>query len=237
MVCASASRSAFFAHSGRPNGSSSSATGSTPDSPARLMPATVTCDAPAPSRALRQRIDHLASDGAPEAHHPRFRHRVGVVDGPDGRGVAEHRAGGVGERQHHRLRALVVAVVVHRDRDGLARLACGEAEPSARRRVVSPAVAVPSDVAFSTVASALVDRLMLTANSSVAPSASSTSASATPSAAGPRTVTESPPASIRPSVVHTPGMPAQSVVARTVSVTSLKPDGSTRKPQPWLVPF
>ena len=50
MVRASVSRSAFFAHSGRLNGSSAAALGSTPGALVRLIPPTVTCELPPPSR-------------------------------------------------------------------------------------------------------------------------------------------------------------------------------------------
>ena len=49
MVRSSASSLRSFAHSGSPNGSSSSASGSRPDAPMTGMPATVTCEPPAPS--------------------------------------------------------------------------------------------------------------------------------------------------------------------------------------------
>ena len=42
--------------------------------------------------ALRQCIHHLASDRAPEAHHPRLRHRVRVLDRPRRGGVLDARA-------------------------------------------------------------------------------------------------------------------------------------------------
>ena len=89
-----------------------------------------------PVEALGQCIDHLGADRSPEAHHPRSGHCIGVVDRPYRLAIVDHSAGRVGERQHHRLRTLVVGVVVHRDRDGLADLAGGKGQPSARRRVV-----------------------------------------------------------------------------------------------------
>ena len=89
---------------------------------------------------------------------------------------------------------------------------------------------------YPTVTVTVSARLKLTAKSSTAPEASSTSASATASVGGPPMVAWSPPPSIRPSGVQTPGVPAQSVVARSVSVTSPKPEGVTRSPQPVSLP-
>ena len=58
------------------------------------------------------------------------------------------------------------------------------------------------------------------------------SASATESVAGPAIVACSPLPGIRPSDVQIPGVPARSVVARSASVTSPKPEDSIRSPQP-----
>ena len=58
------------------------------------------------------------------------------------------------------------------------------------------------------------------------PVPSSPCASATESVTGPRTVVDSPPASIRPAASHTPGNPLHEVVAFSLSVTSATPPGT-----------
>ena len=83
-----------------------------------------------------ERIDHLASDRAPEAHHPRLRHRIAVLDTPRGGCVRDARTARVQERERHRLRAFVVDVVEHFDLDGLRGLAGGEGEVARLGHVV-----------------------------------------------------------------------------------------------------
>ena len=83
-----------------------------------------------------------------------------------------------------------------------------------------------------------VDRALLsvTVNASVASAPSSTSASATESTAGPAVLTESPPASLRPSAVHTPGAVSHALVPLTRTVTSPRPAGRIRRVQPLFFP-
>ena len=88
--------------------------------------------------ALAERVDHLRPHGASEPHHPCQWHVVGVVDGPCRRTVGKIGPRRIRERQRQRLAAFVVGIVEHRHRDGLLRLASGEAERPACRCGVRP---------------------------------------------------------------------------------------------------
>ena len=177
----------------------------------------------------------MARHRAPEARDPRIRHRIGVVDGPRLLGVAElhARRALVRERPCHRLRALVMRVVEHRYRDRLRCLARVEGERVARVRVVLSR-------ARGSVRGPIFDRHRRGERPAQrhrevehrARVLVDLSASATESVAGPAIVACSPLPGIRPSDVQIPGVPARSVVARSANVTSPKPEGSIRSPQP-----
>ena len=88
--------------------------------------------------AVRNPVERLLGDGAPEPPEPRRRHRVVVHDGPHRHAVADGRAPRLREHHLERLRPLVVAVVVNPYPHLLLRLPRPERQVGAARRVVLP---------------------------------------------------------------------------------------------------
>ena len=88
------------------------------------------------AQALLDRIQHLPRDCSPEARKPRLRHRVVVLNRACRAPVGNDRARRARQGEREGLLALVHRVVEHRDPDGLGRLARGEGQRAALRRVV-----------------------------------------------------------------------------------------------------
>ena len=100
MVCASASRSAFFAHLGQSERIVAGERRLFALRPDEVDAGDGDVRAACTVEALRQRIDDLGSDRAPEAHHPRPRHRIRVLDRP-----RRHRVGEIRPRTGSRASA------------------------------------------------------------------------------------------------------------------------------------
>ena len=81
-------------------------------------------------------LDYVHRRRPPEPRQQRARQRIGVLDRPGRLAVRQPPARGVRQRQRHRLPALVVIVVEHRDRDRLRGLARREAERAAGGGIV-----------------------------------------------------------------------------------------------------